>query len=104
MIDHTLNKLVGTAIIDEDFGALLLANPRATAQRFGLGTEELEAVASIHASTLSEFAQQLDEWMLQRNHRRNGGNGHRPQRPVPEYMPALTMIGRIDFTASIGNN
>jgi len=93
MVDYTLNKLIGTAVTDQRFGALLLANPRTTAQCFGLATEEVEAVASIRASTLSEFAQYLDEWMMQRHHRRDGGNGHRPQRPVPVCVPVLVAMG-----------
>lgn len=93
MADYTLNKLIGTAVTDQRFGALLLANPRATARHFGLGTEELEAVASIRASTLSEFAQQLDDWMMQRHRRRDGGNGHRPQRLVPVCVPAMVAVG-----------
>jgi len=104
VIDYTLNKLIGTAITDKQFGALLLANPRATAQRFGLAAEELEAVATIRASTLSEFAQQLDEWMMRWHHGRNGGNGHRPQQPVPAYVPALTTVGRVGLTAAMGSN
>jgi len=104
VIDHTLNKLIGTAITDKQFGALLLANPRATAQRFGLAAEELEAVATIRASTLSEFAQQLDEWMMRQHRCRDGGNGHRPRRSVPVYVPTLTTMRRVDLTAAVGSN
>jgi hypothetical protein len=99
MIDYTLNKLIGTALTDKSFGALLLANPGATARHFGLATEELEAVASIRASTLSEFAQHLDEWMMQRHHRRDGGNGHRPQRSVPVCVPAMASMKCSALTA-----
>ncbi|MDY7039239.1 MAG: Os1348 family NHLP clan protein [Chloroflexota bacterium] len=103
MLDHTLNKLIGTAITDKQFGALLLANPRATARRFGLATEEVEAVASIHASTLSEFAQRLDEWMTQRQ-RRLRGNVYWPERSVPTCVPALAIIDQADLTAAMANN
>lgn len=94
MIDYTLNKLIGTAITDQKFGALLLSNPGTTARHFGLAAEELEAVASIRASTISEFAQQLDEWMMQRHHRRNDGSGGlRPLFTTSAYRPALVAMG-----------
>ncbi|MBC7248841.1 MAG: hypothetical protein H5T62_01025 [Anaerolineae bacterium] len=88
MLDYTLNKLIGTAITDKSFGTLLLTNPRATARRFGLGTEEVEAVAAIHATTLSEFAQQLDEWMRQRHHRLDAED-YQGQRTTPAYIPTM---------------
>lgn len=93
MIDYTLNKLIGTAITDQKFGTLLLSNPGATARHFGLAAEELEAVASIRASTISEFAQQLDEWMMQRHHRRSGRSGLQPLYATPAYSPALVAMG-----------
>ena len=84
-MDQILNQLVGTAVTSRQFEALLLSNPAKAAVQFGLPHEVMEAVAAIQATTISDFASQLDVWMA---HRRNGnGNGHKPV--VPFSFPVF---------------
>ncbi len=60
MCSYNLNRLIGTAVVDRAFRARLLADPGAAAQGFDLTPDEYRLVASIRASSLTEFAQKLD--------------------------------------------
>jgi len=104
-MEYLLNKLIGTAMTDRGFGALLLADPRGAAISFGLGAEELEIVAGIRANTLWEFAQRLEEWMVsQHGENGRGGNGNgRGKKAIEQwcYWPESTcgVPGRLMTTA-----
>jgi len=73
---QTLNRLVGTAATDRSFCQLLLRDPVTAAMGFGLLPEELQAVAGIRATSLVDFARQLDTWMLSCDHHNGNGNGN----------------------------
>lgn len=64
MAFEILQALVGTAVIDANFRTALLDGSRRLAvKNFGLTREEMDAVMSIRADTLEQFAGQLDQWI-----------------------------------------
>ncbi len=61
---ESLQAVIGTAVIDSKFRIELLNNSRRHAiQKFDLTKEEMEAVMSIRADSLEQFAGQLDQWI-----------------------------------------
>lgn len=64
MAHETLQAIVGTAIVDSDFCHSLLQKSPDIARDFELTAEESQAIQSIHASTLSDFASQLHRWIV----------------------------------------
>jgi len=62
-----INRLLAAAVINAGFRNMLLSNPRMALQtgfadeQFSLSAQAEEMVASIHAVSLKEFAQQLCE-------------------------------------------
>lgn len=64
MSQISLHTLVGTALTDRQFCHDLLNGKRRTLlTQFDLTKEEQEAILSIQAETLQEFASQLCEWL-----------------------------------------
>jgi hypothetical protein len=63
---NELNRLIAAAVVDRDFCALLLTNPARAigegyqGERFQLSAETQAHLGSIRASSLPEFAQQLN--------------------------------------------
>lgn len=58
-----LGCLIMTAVIDQSFRDRLLAAPDEAARDFELTEYERRAVASIHAGSFTEFADQLQGWL-----------------------------------------
>ena len=62
-----INRMLAAAVINTGFRSMLLNNPRMAMQagfaeeQFTLSTQAEELLASIHAPSLKEFAQQLCE-------------------------------------------
>jgi hypothetical protein len=70
MAFEMLQAVVGTAVIDSDFRKAILSGSRHSAiHRFDLSREETDAVMSIHADTLAQFAGQLDQWIMKQQNR-----------------------------------
>ncbi len=70
MAFESLQAVVGTAVIDSEFRqALLNGSRRRVVTEFGLTTEEMNAIMSIRAATLEQFAGQLDQWIMRKLHR-----------------------------------
>jgi hypothetical protein len=64
---EALQAIVGTALIDKDFRQAMLNGSRAMAiEQFELSPEEREAVMSIEAATLEQFAWQLHNWIMEK--------------------------------------
>ncbi len=73
MSDRTLNDIMCLALIDGKFRHNLLANMANVTEEFELDPEERDILQAIKADSVTEFAQTLYTWMMER-HR---GNGHR---------------------------
>ncbi|HJT56314.1 MAG TPA: Os1348 family NHLP clan protein [Ktedonobacteraceae bacterium] len=58
---QTMNKLLGLAMIDEEFAKSLLQAPRETLSTYGIQLlpDELEILCSCRAQTLDELSQYL---------------------------------------------
>lgn len=70
MAFESLQAVVATAVIDSEFQrALLNGSRRRVVSDFGLTSEEMNAIMSIRAATLEQFAGQLDQWIMQKLHR-----------------------------------
>lgn len=64
----SLERLIGTAVVDPRFCDALIRGRRAEALLpFELTLEEKEAVLGIEAETLQDFARYLDGWLSHRN-------------------------------------
>jgi hypothetical protein len=87
-----LQALIGTAVIDTDFRkALLNGSRRGAVSNFKLSGEELDAVMSIRADTLEQFAGQLDQWIMkQQNH----------LEPPPLDLPIRSHVNHEDSKAN----
>jgi len=60
---ESLQAIVGTALVDRKFCEMLLVSPQVVARGFDLSDVEIQAVASIRAQTLEEFAAKIDSWI-----------------------------------------
>ena len=70
MAFESLQAVIGAAVIDSEFrNALLNGSRRRVVTNFGLTSEEMNAVMSIRATTLEQFAGQLDQWVSRKLHR-----------------------------------
>lgn len=58
-----LQAIIGTAIIDPAFRRRLLESPASIVDEFPLTPMEREAVLTIRADSLSDFATKLDAWI-----------------------------------------
>lgn len=58
-----LQAIVGNALVDKKFCEALLNAPHLVTTDFDLSEVECQAVLSIRASDLEEFAAKLDRWM-----------------------------------------
>lgn len=63
MTTTSLSQIIGTAVIDVGFRSTLLNNPRSALAQFNLNASELRDIASIRATTIEQFAEQLITWM-----------------------------------------
>ncbi len=63
MTSACLSQIIGTAVIDGGFRSTLLSHPHRALARFKLDAKELADIASIRATTLEQFAEQLIVWM-----------------------------------------
>lgn len=70
MAPRALSEIIGTAVIDGDFRHDLLHNPQRVLPQFDLTAKESDAIASIRAGSLEQFATQLHAWITE------NGNGH----------------------------
>ena len=61
MVSPALEKLIGTALTDTEFCAMLLGDTRRQVlQSFPLTEQEIEIVMSIRAGSLEQFARELE--------------------------------------------
>ena len=58
-----LSAVLVNALADERFCQKLLAKPDEALTRFDLSPDELDALSSIHASTIEEFAAGMVNWL-----------------------------------------
>jgi hypothetical protein len=64
--DSEYSRILTAAVVNEKFRKLLLNNPGLAIQRgfsgesFNFGAEESRRIAAIHATTLAEFARQMN--------------------------------------------
>ena len=66
MCTRNLNRLIGTAVIDGEFRAQLLADPTSAVQGFGLSAKEHYLIVNTQASDLAEFAQKVEAaWTME---------------------------------------
>jgi hypothetical protein len=63
MAYETLQAIVGTALVDSGFRSGLLKQSWDVLSEFELTPEECEAIHSIRANDLTEFAQELNSWI-----------------------------------------
>ena len=76
-----LSRLVTAAVVNQGFRNILLANPESAlasgynGEVFYLGTEDQDAILSIRAATLADFAMQLATH--QNGNGKHNGNGNR---------------------------
>jgi hypothetical protein len=98
MAFESLQALIATAVIDRDFCKALLTDSRCNAvANFGLTPEEMDAVMSIHAETLEQFAGQLHAWIMRMENQIEPTElvlpvrtyAHREVRTLKETTPAL---------------
>ena len=68
MSRETLQAIVGTALVDREFAQQLLHRTPEALRRFNLTEDEYRTVAAIRASSLEQFAGQLDR-LLSREER-----------------------------------
>ena len=73
MSDHTLNNIMCLALIDGKFRDNLLTDAANVMGEFDLDPEEQDILKAIKADSVTEFAQSLYTWMVERR----GSNGHR---------------------------
>ena len=67
MAYEILQAVIGAAVIDSAFRkALMNGSRRRVLEDFDLSHEEVDAVLSIRADTLEEFAGQLDRWIMEK--------------------------------------
>jgi hypothetical protein len=95
MANAGLTDLLGGAIVDRQFCATLLRNPQAVLAKFDLSHEEREAIVSIRAISLDDFAAQLYAWMVGQGNGYGTVHGHdEPRlsqlRPIAVYQPQMT--------------
>ena len=64
MANAAITEILGGAIVDREFCAALLRNPVQVVSEYDLTLEEREAISSIRATSLEEFAAQLYAWMV----------------------------------------
>ncbi len=62
-----LGRMLLTAVVDKGFQKQLLSEPTEAVATFELTDEEQDAVTSIRAGSLPEFAAQLQQWLEQRD-------------------------------------
>lgn len=75
---HSLQAVIGSAVVDSEFRKGLLNGSRLRIiSNFNLTPEETNAVMGIRAETLEHFAGQLDRWMTTQA----GGKAEPPSLP-----------------------
>jgi hypothetical protein len=72
MSDHTLNDIMCLALVDGKFRYSLLTDVADVVEEFDLDPEERDVLKAIKAASVTEFAQKLHTWMLERE----SNNGH----------------------------
>ena len=70
MANAGLIEMLGGAVVDRTFRAMLVRNPAAVLGPFDLTREEHSAVCSIRATSFEDFSAQLYAWMV------GQGNGY----------------------------
>ena len=63
MTPACLSQIIGSAVIDGGFRSTLLNDPKRALAPFNLQANELHEIASIRATTIEQFAEQLIFWM-----------------------------------------
>lgn len=98
MANAGLIELLGGAVVDRQFRAMLLHNPQAILGTFELSMEEREAVSSIRAASFEDFSAQLYAWMVGQGNGYGTIRGHeQPKlsqlRPINVYNVAGVLPG-----------
>ncbi len=63
LLYRNLERLIGTALIDGEFGAALLRSPVVAASGFDLSSEEMDVLNSANADTLEDLAAHIHAWI-----------------------------------------
>jgi hypothetical protein len=63
MTETCLSQIIGTAVIDDGFRSMLLANPKSALAQFDLEASDLSDISSIRANSIEQFAEKLIAWM-----------------------------------------
>jgi hypothetical protein len=84
MAHESLQAVIGTAVIDQEFRKALLNGSRGyVIQPFNLSPEEFDAIMGVRADSLEQFAGQLDRWIL-------GTQGKREPPTLAAFSPQWT--------------
>ena len=75
MSREAVNLLVGRAVVDRAFCALLLTRPREAAQEFDLSEAERQLLVRIRAGSLAAFAASLEQLLERAPLPRRGRHG-----------------------------
>lgn len=84
---ESLQAIVGTALVDRKFREALLSSPQLATCEFDLSEAETQAVLSIRAGSLEEFAAALDRW-IDKSPSLSCGRGIVAERCAPAYRLA----------------
>ena len=91
MAFESLQAVIATAVINSEFRqALLNGSRRRVVSDFGLSSEEINAIMSIRAATLEQFAGQLDRWIMRKLNRIDPPELVLPVRTLPRHEEAET--------------
>ncbi len=61
MREHILHKVIGKALTEPEFRAVLLERPKEAIREFPFSEEDRSIIGSVRALSLEEFAQVLSE-------------------------------------------
>jgi hypothetical protein len=66
MGEDAVAQIIGRAVMDDDFRALLLSNPEQALQGYDLSDDETEALKSLKQEDLEDFSAKLDSRITKR--------------------------------------
>ncbi|HEX2922402.1 MAG TPA: Franean1_4349 family RiPP [Chloroflexota bacterium] len=62
--NKNLERLIGTAVVDREFRAVLLRSPLSAAQGFDLSSDELDILRGACTDTLEDLAAHVHAWVM----------------------------------------
>lgn len=66
MGEDAVAQIIGRAVMDDDFRALLLSNPEQALQGYDLSDDEAEALKGLKQEDLEDFSAKLDSRITKR--------------------------------------